>query len=423
MKNQPFKLVFIITFILTLVFFAIIMRGQEIPKNDPVTCSILDKIDENDSELAGIKLKIGNIKYSYEESRIFRNPDGSVSSISKVKFSEPEKEIALMLLNIRTCRTEIIKVSKRGDRLIVPAGYDIRPVERASGLTWNAFNTQYEVLKPDSTIVLKNAWPKMDAKKHINNIVYSLYSADNEKTAEIEPGIHFPEIVSEGAERLKRIVTEARDRLRSRKVYSKTFSDQIAGDLPFLPPEVYESLLMIEQSDYNEFLYDRRKTMERVLVILRANKERAFASCNSTKPSKACGAFQFTDRSGFIKVRGKKVRVSGTYSTIVSRNRNAKLINSFPEGAFDHVNSAMLAILLHDNNLNLLFSIFGEKIIEDPALLAEALAGCYNGSPRWTILSLEEYFDGNIDDWTKSRYLRKETKEYIEKHRYVRSEF
>lgn len=420
---------------LALILFSKVASGQEKP-----SCSILEKIDEDDSGLAKIFLKIGKKRYSYKESRITRNSDGSILSVKKIKITDNEKELALLLLNIETCQTEILKAIKKDGQLVVPVGYDIRPVKRASGLTWNAFNTQFEVLIPLSTVVLKNAWPKEETRnvvtekrdkngkivkkyqnqKYVKNTVYTLYSADNPNTVDsVEPGIHSKEVVSEGSNGVKNIINEARNILRSRRVFSKTFPDQIVSDLLFLPSEVYERLILAEQSDYNEFLFDRQKTMERILITLRGNKERAFASCNSRKPSRACGILQFTDRWRTIRVRDRSIRAPGTYSTIVRGYPDAGLIKTFPAGAFDHVNIAMAAILLHDHNANLLFTIFGEKIIEDPVLLGEALAGCYNGSYRWTIMALEEYFDGKIDDWIKSRHLKKETREYIIKYRYV----
>jgi len=441
--GRGFKIIFTALFILMPVFFAKAMGEKEVKSiaeaKSSVSCSILDKIDEDESGLEKIPLKIGPRKYSYQESRISRNSDGTISSVKKVTMADFEKEIAFLLLNVETCKTEIIKVTKRGGNLIAPNGYNIKPVERASGLVWNAFNTQFEVISPALTIVLKNAWPKEETRvvitqkrgkdgklkkssqvqKYVKNIIYTLYSVDNPETVDLEPGIHLPEIVDGGSSRAKYIVDEARNTLRAKSVFSKAFPDQTVDDLPFLSSDTYERLILAEQTDYNEFIFDRRKTMERTLVILRANMERAFVSCNSKKLSKACGIFQFTDRWRTVRLRGKRVRIPGTYSTLVREYSGAGLIKNFPAGAFDHVNSAMAAILLHDSNLNLLVNVFGEQIFEDPVLLKEALAGCYNGSPRWTIMALEDYFDGKIDDWIESKHLRQETKEYIIKYRYA----
>ncbi len=250
-------------------------------------------------------------------------------------------------------------------------------------------------------------------EKYIENIIYAPYSTDDPNTSnEIEQGIHTPETSIAGAEDIKNIFTTACQTLRDRGVMSKAFPGHIVCELPFLSLKAYQRLLLIEQMDESEFYLERLKTTERVLVILRANPGRAFATCNSSRASRACGAMQFTDRW-----RGK--RRPGTYSTVARAYSEAQLIKSFPDGAFDHVNAAMAAILLHDLNLKGLVDKFGEKIVQNSVILEEALAGCYNGNPKWTHMALNEYFSKKLTDWTTSRYLRTETRGYLVKDRYL----
>jgi len=427
--GRVLRLIFILLGILGILFLFFLRCYGQVIESFPEPCSVTDKIDADDSELATVPLKMGTKAYPYEEKRITRNPDGTILSVSTIPLSDVEREIALLLLNFDTCETALILVTKRGDKLIVPDGYDIHPVERSSGLVWNGYNTQFEVREPAHTVVLKNAWPKKEViklrktkktKTYIKNIVYTLYSVDNPATEDVaEPGIHMPEIVDGGFSRIQSIVESAKNDLKINDVRSKTFPDQVAGDLPFIEPAVYERLVFIEHTDYNEFLFDRQMSTERVAVLLRVNQGRAFAFCNSTKPWKACGAFQFTDNSRTIRVKGRRIKLTGTYSTVVRAFPEAHLMMNFVEGSYNHVNSAKASILLHDYNLNVLFRIFGEKIIQNPVLLEEALAGCYNGGPKWTNLALEEYFEGKVSDWIDSKYLRRETREYIIKLRYM----
>ena len=256
------------------------------------SCALLDKIDEPSPELENMLLKIGTKKYSYHDARIGRSSSGKITVTNK-KITDVEREIGLKLLNLNTCDTQIIKITKQGDKIIAPEGYDIRVIKRSSGLTWNAWNTHLYIASPAQSVVIKNAWPTEDTKistkvikdkkgrkktvsyteKYVRNIIYTPYSADDSSTSDvIEPGIHTPEILMAGVDELKRIVDEARNILRNNGVRSKAFPDQIVGYLDFIPPQVYERLMIIEQSDEGEFTLDPIMTLERVMVILRANK-------------------------------------------------------------------------------------------------------------------------------------------------------
>ena len=425
--GRGYNIIFTILFVLMLIlFYAVFSEGSQ------DSLSLLSKLDSSEDELRDIDLTIGKRKYTYEEERIVYNDQGRITSINKIRLTDSERQIALQLLNLDTGATEIIKITKRGGQLISPHGYEIKVVKRINGIEWNGRNTHFRVVAPLSSIVLKIVWPNeairiiekravnkngkktviRRTEKYIENIVYSPYSTDDPNTSsEIEPGIHTPETSSAGAEDLENIFKMACQILGDRGVMSKAFPQYIVCELPFLNLVDYQRLLLIEQMDESEFYLDSLKTVERVFVILRANRQRAFTTCNSSKPSRACGPVQFTDRW-----RGKN---PGTYSTVVRSFPSAKLIKSFPAGAFDHVNSAMAAILLHDLNLKYLVDKLGDKVIQNHSVLVGALAGCYNGNPKWTYLALGEYYSGKINDWVNSKYLRPETRGYLVKHEYL----
>ncbi|MDP3697736.1 MAG: hypothetical protein Q8R55_07055 [Candidatus Taylorbacteria bacterium] len=415
--GRGFNIVFTVIFILMLILFYAVFSegGQDLSVQESASqWTLLDKIDENEDDLKNTQLKIGKKKYTHIEERIVYNAEGKITSIRKERKTDFEREIALRLLNLDTGVTEIVIVQKRGLLLIAPVGYDVQVVKRRNGIQWNGRNTHLKVLRPSQNIVIKIAWPDEKTKK---NFIYSPYSADDPNTPdEIEPGIHTPETVATGTEYARNIFTMACQILHDRGIRSRAFPQYLVCETPFLPLKAYQRLLLIEQMDESEFYLDSRKTAERVLVILGTNPNRAFPTCNSSKPWRACGLMQFTDRW-----RGKGR--PGTYSTVVRAFPEAKLIKTFPAGAFDHINVAIATILLYNLNLDDLVRKFGqkiiEKIIEDPVFTEMVLAAPYNGGLGWTNKALVDYFSGKIEDWTISKHLRKETRGYAVKHRYL----
>lgn len=432
MKNAS-KLLPIILLIVALTAFCSVKSegGQESP-----SWNLVDKINENDTDLETIPLRISTKKYTYQEERILLDENGATVSRSKVSFTDVEKDIGLKLLDLVTGETEVIKITKQGAQILSPPGYDIRTVKRVNGIQWNGRNTHFKVLGPPNRIVIKNAWPEeatriseyqiMDkrgrrktvrkAEKYVRNNVYVPYSSDDPNTPlDIESGIHTAETVSVGTEYSKNVFEMARQILRDRNVRSRAFPQYFAGDLPFLALKAYQRLNMVEHMDLTEFNYNPRMSAERVLVLLGTNQDRAFATCNSTKPSRACGLMQFTDRW--------KRRNPGTYSTIVRRYSGAKLIKSFPAGAFDHVNAVMASMLLHDNNLANMINIFGnqlaDKVLRDPVFAEMITGAAYNGSPTWVHKSLRATTKNNFEGWSQTNHLKKETRGYLVKQQYL----
>src|SRR3989338_4612125 len=184
---------------------AVTIEFSRSPEPQQAVFSLLDKILEEDQILNTLPLKVGDTEISYTEERISRDSNGKIRR-SILKRKDYEKEIALKLLNTSTGQTEIIKIIKKGKRLINPAGYLVEVVTRPSGITWNAWNTSYKVVEPANRVVIKNSYPaikslkkvtqtvtaKNGAKKKITktvpnlveNIVYVPYS-DDLKTLEI----------------------------------------------------------------------------------------------------------------------------------------------------------------------------------------------------------------------------------------------
>lgn len=379
-----------------------------LPSESPLAgFSILDKIVEDNELLRTIPLKVGDKDIAYVENRFTR--DGEKISIKRKDLAEPEKEIALELLNLENGQTEVIKITKRGAELITPENYQIEAVERSSGIRWNKWNTHFRVIEPANTIVIKNKYPEIEYKtvkqrvknksgkwqtisvkqRTIREIIYTPYS----------DGLHLQEIVAGGGQYIKNIVAKAREELTQKRVPSRTIPGKLVTEVSALPASFFERLPLLEQSDLSEFLLDRPKTIERVQVLLAANLGTAFA--NTCSSASACGWVQFTPT---------------TYKNISKAYPRAKLHADFEKGAADHLNSMMAAILLYDYNLQGFISRHGEKILRDPQL-EEYLAAAYNGRPTTASTSLKAAISKKLPDWTGK--LKLETKGFMTKLRFL----
>ncbi len=435
MKNKKQAIVLFAVLILVFVaIFSLNLHGQILdskalvieitnpPSLSPTpSWSFLDKITEDDPILNSIPLKVGDTEISYTEERYSRDSEGNIlrdkkGNIKKsaIKRKDYEKEIALKLLDTKTGQTEIIKITKKGVALISPPGYEIKVVERPSGITWNAWNTYFKVIQPADKVVIKNVYPSIESTRRVTQTV-TAKNGKKKKISKVVPnvvrnivyvpysdGLLASEVWEKGSADMNKIVDTARNILNERRVYSKAFPDKLITEV--LPKEFYLRRPVLEQSDLGEFILDPDNTVKRFLVILGTNGNKAWSeTCNK---SGACGLYQFTDN-------GK----SGTYRTVAKKYPEAKLISDFEAGASDQVNSAMAAMLLDDLNLAELKKRYGAKIINDPKL-EEYLAASYNGAPRWVYKSLDATLSKNVAEWGK--HLKNETKGFMVKLRFLK---
>jgi len=391
---------------------AVTIEFSRFPEPQQAVFSLLDKILEEDQILNTLPLKVGDTEISYTEERISRDSNGKIRR-SILKRKDYEKEIALKLLNTSTGQTEIIKIIKKGKRLINPAGYLVEVVTRPSGITWNAWNTSYKVVEPANRVVIKNSYPAIKSLKKVTQTVTAKNGAKKKITKTVpnlvENIVYVPysddlktlEIITKGQSDLRQIIQSARELLNQSSVYSKAVPEKLVTEV--LPAEYYLRRPIIEQSDLGEFVIDPKGMVDRFLVILGTNEKRAWSeTCNK---SGACGLYQFTDNGIF-----------GTYRTVAKKYPPAQLIKDFQTGASDHVNSAMAAMLLDDLNLAELVKKYGNKILNDPKL-EEYLAASYNGAPRWVHKSLNATLGKSVAEW--GRHLRSETKGFMTKLRYL----
>ena len=391
---------------------AIDIISSQKPIPQPTPCLLIDKIIESDPDFDNIDLTVGDKDISYFEERYLRDSSGNMifdtnGQVKKegIVKNDPEREIALKLLNLKTCTTQIIKIKKRGGILVAPNGYEIEVYQRLSGLTWNAHNTYYSVKNPTDTIVIRNVWPDIKYENHYINItekgrkkrklVRVPVFDKNKAYVPYSDNLRTNETIQKGIDDLKNIVTQAKKRLRDNNVISHAFPNKLVADI--FPDNYYWRRPIIEQSDLGEFVIDPQNTIDRVFVILATNGSTAWSMCNFAS---ACGLYQFT---------------GGTYGTLVRKYSEANLIKDFKVGSVDHINSAMAAILLDDDNLTDLIKKYGIKIYSDPNRHEYIYAG-YNGNPKWVFKSLNATLFKGIE-WTK--HLKSETKGAMFKLRYL----
>ena len=369
------------------------------------TCLITEKIDEKDENFDKHPVSVSATSTVWTEKRV----NGSKPH------REPDRDIILKLLNSETCEISFLTVRQTGTKIIAPAGWDIKMLERANGITFNFWNTAYQVVQPANHMVLKNKFPlyedktitvkvKNKAGKLVNqkqkqhvlkgHIVYAPYSPDLDK----------PELIAGGKNYIASIAGQAIKDLRDRNVHSRVQSGLVA-DVKQLPQDHFERLPLLEQTDLFEFNMSPKESVERVYVITATNKENAYnATCSSAS---ACGLVQFT---------------RPTWNALRKYYPEAGLI-SFEEGARNHVQSMTAAVLLYDYNLADLVRKYGRDILNDPKL-EEYLAASYNGKPARVTKSITAAVRANISDWmesltAKAGGLANETRGYMVKLRYL----
>lgn len=377
------------------------------PTHTPIPWTILGKIEDGKKLLESVSLSVGLKDISYTEKRV-SNSNGKISVTNRM-IRDPERQIALVLLDTITGDLKHINITKRGSELISPEGYILEVVERPSGIRWNYWATQYRVIAPSNMIVIVNKWPEpknVNSKKIVTNskgkkvavnqtikqMEYITYSAYIEE-------LRKPELVTKGREYIIATVAKAFKTLKEKGVTSKAFPEKNIFEVSQLKPAYFEKIPLMEQTDLVEFMLDSEHMTDRVKVVLATNELEAFSkTCNRVS---ACGWIQFTP---------------GTYSMIRKLYPRAQLNPDFVKGAADHSNSMMAAILLYDYNLAGLIKNHGIKTADDPRL-EEYLAAAYNGSPRWVDKSLRAYIS-DAGDWIG--HLRSETKGFIAKLRLIR---
>lgn len=367
------------------------------------TCDLVSIAQAPDPVLADTTLRVGTEAYSYNEIRVS----------TQRTYSDVTKDIALRVLDLDTCQTEVVVISKTYNNptlvkrttihqvtLSAPAGWTIKPLRRTNGIQWNAWATEYEIIHPTRKTVIEVKYPVVEnpGKKNqeVTFLTYTPHSSE----------VRTPEVVTSGVGYLTTVASRAYAELRAQNVRSKAFPKMLVADIASFNYNHQVRLALIEHLDMTEFVLDPSWTLQRLLTVVGLNREgTAGYTCSNAS---ACGLMQFT---------------APTYKQVHATYPNAKIIKDFSLGARDHLNSMKAAILLHDLNLASLIKAFGPNIANDPNL-EEYLAAAYNTGVRRVINVVRAARAKRTQDWAQARGVQgllAETKGYIAKLRYIAS--
>ena len=386
-----------------------IVMATPIPTSTPVPWTMAQKIIEAKNLLSDVILTVGDKPIAYTETR-YALVNGKLAPTVK-NFKEPEKQIALAVLNTSSGQIQIVTIIKRGAELIAPTDFNIDILRRPNGIIWNGWNTAYKINVPANSVVIANVYPnetdtRVATKVRGKTVYVTQRTIKYQLYAPYSPDLHTSDLIKSGQDYTDAIITKAFSDLRSAGVKSRSITNTLVADVFASRSDFFGRIPLLEQTDLTQFQIHPQNTIERAHVIIGANQDQAFSmTCNS---SSACGWLQFTPN---------------TYANIVKSYPSAKLIKDFKTGAADHLNSMKSAILLYDENLKGLIKINGQKVLTDPKL-EEYLAASYNGSPSRATKSLTVSILARIEDWidalsSKKGGLASETLGYMAKLRYL----
>ena len=325
------------------------------------------------------------LEYSYDESPSKKKSlDKKPSKTSKDKKKKEQKkfhlnyDIVFAVVNTATQRIETVKFprSQVGNaRTATSSGGEFN----FSWKTWNGCNTPFEIKKPAGYAVLALRC-LIGNGKEVESLVYTPYTSD----------IDTKEMRDLGYKYLLGKMNQAQKELQTANVKSKAFPGELVSHV--VPMPVAFRLALIEHIDPNFLNKDPvEHLVNKVLVIIAANQEVAYTTSKSK--AGAYGQFQFIPK---------------TYSSIVKRYPDAKLLPDFRDGMRDHLNAAKASLLLFDSDLARPSKALRRSLRNNPDDLMLYLAAAYNGGSGVATKAIESAGT----EWRS--LLRKETRKYLE---------
>ena len=275
---------------------------------------------------------------------------------------------------------------------------------------FNSFNSDYQIIDHPEMAVVANKYLFVSSGLPKNkrsgtaytDIVYVPYSG----------GLHVKEVVDEGIRYINQKTLTAYKDLEALNVRSRTDSQSLVTEL--VSPNLIKNILLVEHVDPNSFNNAgnerRRELLDRVLVIIGSNRERAYGFTGS--PAGASGIAQF---------------IRPTYEYMASLYPSAKLIRDYQLGMMDHHNSIKAQVLFFDRHIeNLEESIRRQDLVKAIGINDEMLAASYNGGPARVIQSVNQYglawINLQFGTLFSSKIFRQETIDYVKKFQFVRGE-
>lgn len=288
------------------------------------------------------------------------------------------KKFPLRILNPETCETKDIILIKRGlEYEIEDKSYAANIQPFINGQIWNAFNTNINITEKKSGIewiVIRNKYPTFksiwDFFGKTNYVNYTPFS-ENLYNSSFKD-----ELVLEGKNHLLGKIDEAFADLKEKNVLSRAVPDKLIVDV--ISKKMLRALPLTEQIDPDDFKENNDKNIERVFIILGANKDRAYTASTSS-----------TGAKGLTQVMPQ------TWKNLLRKYPAAKL-PAFSEGTRLHKESIKAAILYFDNSLYELYKDIPKETIEKEMHLI--LAAAYNGGEFRVKWAIQEFGD----NWEKN---------------------
>jgi hypothetical protein len=218
----------------------------------------------------------------------------------------------------------------------------------------NGINSDIGCIEPANGRVLAVKYPvdneggRFGAGPAVLEAVYTPYSGEIKNDG----------IVKRGIEIQNEFVEKAYRRLREREVYSRAFPGQKVVDV--IPRQILTVLLMNEHIDPGDFHSEglARPLVERVLTIIGANRDKAYAYSVS-----------------YAGARGLVQMIPSTYNRIAGSYGSAGLMSNFIQGMSDPVNAVMAQVLLCDSD----WRAIKEHADIPSERIGPYLAAAYNG--------------------------------------------
>lgn len=273
---------------------------------------------------------------------------------------------------------------------------------------WNSFNSFFKIKQPGYIVAanrylmpsrLLSGLPEKSEAEY-TEISYSPYSRE----------LHLPELVEAGKKYLNSRVEIAYEQLKKNKVASRSVPGRLATEA--VNKELIKNIILVEHVDPDAFSVSEdngRILTERVLVLLGANRERAYRYTGS--PAGASGIGQF---------------IKPTYLRLAQQYPRAGLIKNYQSGTADHVNAIKAMVLFFDSHAKDLGNrITRQDVLRQLGITEEMLAASYNGGPSRVVSSVNRYglawLSGQISSGRSNRIFRTETLEYLKKFQSIKN--
>lgn len=273
---------------------------------------------------------------------------------------------------------------------------------------WNSFNSYFEVAGQPDMLIVANKYPllsqsvpnpKQRSGKEYTDIIYVPYSE----------ALQTPELVQSGKDYIAKLVDSAFASLRVNNVQSRSTLGQLVSDV--VNKDFIKNIILVEHIDPIGFgLSDDggKNLTERVLVLIGANRENAYAYTGS--PAGANGIAQF---------------ISPTYKTMRLTYPKAKLITDFMLGTATHENAIKAMALFFDAYKAEIQNKVTRKdvLAQIGGVSEEMMSAAYNGGPNRVVRAVNTYGFNWLNpplSATVATVFRPETLGYLNKFQAIR---